>query len=167
MKLRSPATPRPTLPMLIGGALTTVAALLTRLTVGSPLTVAHKLEALLILPPLWVLSLLWLVHFTLLGAAAGFLLGCPTHNPHQEAAMWRGCTFMVLAAVLSLVWYTLLFGKLCLLPSWLCLLLSAGAAAVCAISWRQTKKGAAVVAFAFSLWQVCLFFLQFAVILHT
>ena len=167
MKLRLPAAPLPTLPLLIGGALTTTAALLTRLTVGSPLAVVHKLEALLILPPLWVLSLLWLAHFALLGAAAGFLLGCPIHTPHQEAAMWRGCTFMVLAAVFSLVWYTLLFGKLCLLPSWLCLLLSAGAAMACTISWRQTKKGAAAAAFAFSLWQIGLFFLQFAVILHT
>ncbi len=167
MKLRSSAAPRPTLPMLIGGALTLAAALLTRLTVGSPLAVVHKLEAFLILPPLWVLSLVWLMHFAILGAAAGYLLACPAHNPVREAAMWRGCTFMVLAAVFSLVWYTLLFGKLCLLPSWICLLLSAGAALVCALSWRTLGKGAFAAALAFALWQIGLFFLQLTVILHT
>ncbi len=156
-----------TLPTLIGGGVTLTAALLTRLTVGSPLAVVHKLEAFLILPPLWLMSLLWLSAFILMGAAAGHLLACPMGSAKREACLWRGSTFMVLAVVFSLVWYTLLFGKLFLLPSWLCLLLSAAAALVCGVSWRQVAWGAASVALGFALWQITLFLLQFAVLLHT
>ena len=155
-----------TLPALIGGGVALIAALLTRLTVGSPLAVAHKLEVFLILPPLWLMSLLWLFSFLLMGAAAGHLLASPMGSAKREAYLWRGSTFMVLAVVFSLVWYTLLFGKLFLLPSWICLLLSAAAAFACALSWRQVARGAAAAALGFALWQITLFLLQFAVLLH-
>lgn len=155
------------LPALIGGITALTSALLTRLTAGSPLAVIHKLAASGALPPLWLLSLLWLASFALLGGMAGLLLASPHTTPQREVCLWRGGTFMVLAMVFSLGWYTLLFGKLCLLPSCLCLLLSAAAAGICAVSWMQIKKSATAVALAFSLWQISLFFLQCTVLLYT
>ncbi len=155
-----------TIPVLIGGGIVLAAALLTRLAVGSPLAVIHKLGASILLPPLWFTSLLWLASYALMGAAAGYLLSCPTGNTRREAFLWRGCTFLVLAVVFSLVWYTLLFGKLYLLSSWICLFFSAVAALICMISWWQIGKWAAIVSLCFAVWQVCLFLLQLAVILH-
>lgn len=167
MNNTKPNAPILTLPVLVGGGLVLAAALLTRLTVGSPLAVIHKLGASVLLPPLWLTGLLWLGSYVLMGAAVGYLLSCPPGNARREADLWRGCTFLVLAVVFSLVWYTLLFGKLCLLLSCLCLLLAAVCALVCMISWWSVGKGAAVISLGFSLWQICLLFLQFAVILHT
>ncbi|MBQ9151214.1 MAG: hypothetical protein IJX72_03100, partial [Clostridia bacterium] len=98
--------------------------------------------------------------------AVGYLLSCPSGNTRREAHLWRGNTFMVLAVVFSLVWYTLLFGKLYLLPSWICLLLSAASALLCTLSWWPIGKWVSIISLYFALWQVCLFFLQLAVILH-
>jgi hypothetical protein len=138
---------------------------MTRLTVGSPLRVIHQFTTVL-LPPLWILSLLWLTSFALLGGAAGSLLSCPHGNPQKEAALWRGSTFMVLAVMFGLDWYTLLFGKLLLVPSCLCLLLAAASAAVCAWSWLPLRKSASASALLFSLWQIYVFFLQTVVLLR-
>ena len=158
--------PTATLPAVSGGGVALAAAILTRLTAGSPLTVIHKLEATLPIPPIWLMSLMWLASFVLFGAAAGLLLVFPHGNPQREASLWRGNTFMVLAMVFSLGWYTLLFGKFCLLPSCLCLLLSAAAALACALAWMQLKRNASVAALVFSLWQIFLFLLQCAVLFH-
>lgn len=162
----SPSARKPKLPMLIGGGVALAAALLTRLTVGTPVTAIHKFEAFLSLPPIWFMGLLWLASFALTGAFAGELLSSPCLPPRDEALAWRGATALVLALVFSLVWYTLLFGKCFLLASWLCLLLSAAAAVWCALSWLQVKRGASLVMFGFFLWQMILFFLQLAVLLH-
>ena len=167
MKKARSAANRPTLPLLLGGGIALAAALLTRLTVGSPLAVIHKLDAFSVLPPLWILSLVWLAAFAWLGAAAGYLLACPPGSPKREADLWRGCTFAVLGAVFSLVWYTLLFGKFYLLPSWFCLPVSAAAAGICGLSWGRIGKGGAAAALAFGAWQICLFLIQLGVILHT
>lgn len=163
---RNPSHPLP-LPALLGGGITLFAALLTRRAVGSPLTVLHRLEALPIIPPLWVMGLLWLASFALLGLSLGYLLTCPLENPKKEALFWRGSTFLVLAAVFSLLWYALLFGKFYPLPSWFCLLLSSAAALACTASWIQIRKAPAVAILLFSLWQVYLLLLQLAVLLHT
>ena len=156
-----------TLPTLVGGGVVLAAALLTRLTVGNPLMILHKLGALGNLPPLWLLGFIWLTLYLLVGASTGYLLSCPSGKNGREASLWRGCTFMVLAVVLSLVWFTLLFGKFWLLPSWLCLCLAFVCAAICAVSWWQVGKGPAIIIWLFAIWQICLFFLQFAIMLST
>jgi hypothetical protein len=84
----------------------------------------------------------------------------------MKALAWRGATALILAAVFSLVWYTLLFGKFLLLASWLCLPLSAAAAAWCALSWGQVRRGTAMILWGVFLWETFLFFLQLAVLLH-
>lgn len=155
-----------TLPVLVGGALVLAVALLTRMAVGSPFYLLHKLNATGILPPVWCMSVLWMSAYALSGAVAGYLLSRPTGNAQREACLWRGCTFLILAIVFSLVWYTLLFGKHYLIPSWLCLLMSGGFALICVRAWWSIGKWAALIALGFTLWQICLFFLQFAVIMH-
>ena len=155
-----------TLPTLIGGGLTLAAALLMGLSVGSALPAIHALRAEAILPPVWLMSLLWLSSFALLGGALGYLLSCPSGGALREARLWRGATFLVLTVTLALVWYSLLFGKLLLLPSWLCLLLAAAASLTCALSWWPISRGAALIAGGCSLWQLSLFFWQFAIIIH-
>ena len=50
-----------TLPTLVGGGVVLATALLTRMTVGNPLLILHKLGAMEMLPPLWFLSLICVV----------------------------------------------------------------------------------------------------------
>ena len=151
------------LPMLLGGAILLLAALLTRLATGSPLWLFHFGDAAGVLPPLWLTGLLWLLSFFTVGAAAGYVLSCRSLTGGREAYLWRGCTFLILAVVFTLIWYTLLFGKRYLLPSWLFLPLAAGGAAVCALSWRHVSRVACVAVWCFALWQIIVFWLQLRV----
>ena len=156
----------PTLSMLVGGGIALTVTLLTRLWVGSPLNLIHTLEAFLTIPPLWIMGVLWLTSFALLGAAAGALLAAPCGNPEREVHLWRGSTFMVLAMVSSLVWYALLFGKQLLLPSCLCLLPALSASLLCALSWKRIHLLAAIPPLLFGLWQFTLLLLQISVLFH-
>jgi hypothetical protein len=115
---------------------------------------------------MWLMSLLWMGFYGLWGAAFGDLLSGLPENPAREVYIWRGSTFAVLAVVFSLVWYTLLFGKFYLIPSWMCLLMSSLASLVCGYSWWSVAKWTAIVAILFASWNICLFFFQFSIILH-
>jgi hypothetical protein len=155
-----------TFPVLIGAGFLLTCALLTRWSVGSPILLLHKLNASEILPPMWLMSLLWMGFYGLWGAAFGDLLSGLPENPAREVYIWRGSTFAVLAVVFSLVWYTLLFGKFYLVPSCMCLLMSSLASLVCGYSWWSVAKWTAIVAILFASWNICLFFFQFSIILH-
>ncbi len=151
---------------LIGGGIATVAAIFVRILTENPRVVLHRLAAYDRLPPLWLLSILWLGWFFLLGATTAILLCASRRDCRREALLWRGSTFLVLTVVISLIWYTLLFGKFSLLISWLCLPVAIAAALLCALSWWRTAGWAGVLLVGFALWLLCLFLLQFAVMLH-
>ena len=155
-----------TVPILIGAGVLMTCALLTRWSVGSPVILLHKLSGVTPLPPMWLMSLLWLGFYLLWGAAAGKLLWNNSKSTLWEIRIWRGCTFAVLAVVFSLVWYTLLFGKFYLIPSWMCLFLSATASFACSCSWWPVVKWTAIVAWLFGIWNIFLFFLQLAIIIY-
>lgn len=156
-----------TLPILMGGGAVWAIAVFTRLSVGAPYTVLHKLGIWDMLPPLWFMGLVWSLLYVLVGAVIGYLLSHPQLNAQKEACLWRGCTFIVSAVVLSLVWYTLLFGKFWLLPSWICLGLSCGCAIFCALSWWQIGKASALIIGVFVLWEIMVSILQLSIIIST
>ena len=154
-----------TVPMAFGGGITMLAAFLTRLVTGSPLWLIHLGDVSGVLPPLWLISLLWLLSFLAVGAAAGYVFVCPPGGGGREVYVWRGSTFFVLAVVLSLTWYALLFGKHYLVPSWLLLIPSALCAAVCGLSWLRICRIAGGTVWCFALWQMILCFFQLRVLL--
>lgn len=154
-----------TAPSAIGGGIALGAALLTRLTAGSPLWLIHAGGVSGVLPPLWLLSLLWLISFAAIGAAAGYAFACP-RGGGREACLWRGSTFLVLSAALTLTWYALLFGKHYLLPSWILLLPAAAASWLCGISWWRVAGIAGGAVWCWGAWQIILWLLQLRVLLH-
>ena len=106
-------------PVWIGGGVTVAAALLVRMAVGSPHAALWQLGATDRLPPLWILSALWLGCFFLVGCAWGYLLGaCPKRGGcAHDAAVWRGSLCLVLSLVFSFLWFALLVGSLSLFLS--------------------------------------------------
>jgi hypothetical protein len=117
---------------LTGGAVGLLLALFPLWFVGKPLPILYLLRADTLLPPLWLMGLLWLGVYALWGAAAGGALACRGHGCHADALLWRGMTFLVIAITFSLAWYSLLFGSFLLLPSWLCLGGAAVSGVLCA-----------------------------------
>lgn len=151
---------------LLGGGAGILLALLPLWFVGKPLLILYLLRADTLLPPLWLMGLLWLGVYALLGGAAGGALACRGHGCHADALLWRGMTFLVVAITFSLAWYSLLFGSFLLLPSWLCLGGAAVSGVLCALSWLPVYRISAVLSLAGVLWHGWLLFIQLSVILH-
>lgn len=150
---------------LIGGGAVLLAAICLCLTVGSPLPVLRLLGAGALLPPLWIMGLLWLCGYALAGASAGWALACAGRGASRSAQCWRGLTFLVLEVTFSFAWYSLLFQSFLQLPSWLCLFLTVGAGIACTLSWFSVSKTAAVAVAGLTLWFFCLLLVQLAVML--
>ncbi len=153
---------------LVGGAVGIAAALSVRLGVGGTLEVLHRLDAPAVLPPLWLLTLLYLGGFFLAGAAAGSILyalwgglGCA-----REAAAWRGCTCLTLSVTLTLCWYALFFGRASLLVSWLCLLLAVALALASVLAWWIIDRLASLAVCGYTAVCFVLVVCQVAVLLH-
>ncbi len=159
-------TPRGRGCALVGGGVGLLSLLVARLATGSPWAVFHHFAAGDVLPPLWLLSLLWFALPALGGAAAGVLFSCLGHAAEREACFWRGCTCLVLSFLFASAWYALLFGKYSLFFSGLCLLAAALLSFLCAVSWRTLSVGASLVIAANALWYLMLLIWQISVALH-
>ncbi len=82
--------------------------ILVRFFTGSPHMTLLALEITDMVPPVWLLTLLWTLSFLTIGGAMGLVLGY--RNPGCEAEKYKGCMLFVLMAVLELCWYPTLFG---------------------------------------------------------
>ncbi len=151
---------------LAGGAVGLLAVISVRFAIGSPLTVFRLLDAGSVLPPLWLLGLIWTAFPILCGFAAGILYAKLHRAAQAEALFWRGCTCLVLSLLCALSWYVLLFAKCSLFFSGLCLVAAALTAGLCALSWRTLSVGCTLLTAGHTLWYVILFFMQIAVALH-
>lgn len=152
--------------VFIGGALAVLAALLVRLACGSPHWLVLRADSGHFLPPLWVLTLLWLGGYFFMGCAWGHIFSLRPLNPCRDAWRWRGSTFLVLTMVFSLMWYPLLFGMSAWFFSWLCLGLTVVLGGICALYWFRVSQGAALVLSGVLIWYIYLFLLQLTVMLH-
>lgn len=140
-------------------------AILVRVLVGSPRQMLHLFCVGDGWPPLWVLGVFWFGGFVVMGGAAGCLLSCPTHGPVAAAASWRGGTFLSLSLSISLMWYTLAFGRGALLLSFLCLALSLAAGVCVCVSWWEVSRAGGLIAGGYCLWLAVLLFVQLGVML--
>ena len=151
---------------LVGACSGLAAAVFLRLTVGSPLPILRLLGAEALLPPLWLVGILWLLSYALAGVSVGYILACRAGGGDRDALRWRGITFLILAVTLSFAWYSLLFSSFLLLPSWICLLLATSSALLCTLSWRMVDPLATVAAGGLALWLLLLALTQLMVTLH-
>ena len=151
---------------LIGGGTGFAGGICLTAAVGSPLPILRLLGADALLPPLWIMGLLWLAGYVLLGAAAGYALACSTGGPYGEAPLWRGLTFLVAEVTFSFAWYSLSFGSFLLFPAWICLLLGVAAGVTCLLSWYALYRLPAYVCGGVTLWLLCMAIYHVVVILH-
>ncbi len=151
---------------LVGGITLIVLALLIKGVVPSPTGLLHQWCALDHLPPLWLLHLLWLASYTVLG---GGWLGVLCMNPcgaEGELLRYKGGMFLVLTVFFSFVWYLLLFGMQAMLLSWLSLGIAIASAAVAAVCYLKLHAMAGWCILLTAFWWVYLFFAQIVVMLH-
>ncbi len=152
---------RPILMLLIGG-LMAIGGIAVRMAVGSPHVMMLALDIGDLVPPVWVMMLLWSVSFFVIGAAAGFVLGI--REGGCEVDKYKGGMLFVLLGVLELCWYPTLFGAglvfLSVLESMLILCLSVGVT----LSFYRVSKLAGMLLLFHCVWLCYMLILNFAVL---
>lgn len=147
--------------MLIIGSLFALGGIAVRFVVGSPhITVlAMGIDALL--PPIWLMCVLWTLSFFTVGCAAGFVLSY--RDSGCEVDKYKGGMLFVLMAVLELCWYPTFFGAglifLSAIETVLILCLSVGVT----LCFSRVSKLAGILLFFHNIWLIYMLILNFAV----
>ena len=152
--------------LTVGGGLGLIGGIALRCAAGSPLPVLRLIGADTLLPPLWLVGVLWLAGYALAGGAAGYLSACPVVGGRRAVLLWRGGTFLALSIGLSFCWYSCLFGAFHLLLSWVCLVMSVGFALLCTLSWWRVNSICAIAVGLLTIWLLCLVLFQFVLLLR-
>jgi len=133
---------------VVGGVLALCAAAV-RFWWGSPHASMTQMGIREVLPPVWLIGLLWLLWYFLLGATLGGVLY--TYGKHCIDA-WRGaCCFLLMIGV-GFLWYPLFFVRQSFLLSLIVLLAVIALAAVCALQWQKLSPMAGIVMWLHVLW---------------
>lgn len=93
--------------MVFSGLLLLVIGWLVRLSAGAPYRMILELGVGEMVPPVWVMALIWSFALFSIGAAAGFVLGYRERGCQGEK--YKGCMFFLLLALLEMLWYPTFF----------------------------------------------------------
>ncbi len=148
--------------MLVVGAIMLAGGMAVRFAVGNPYIMLLALDIGDIVPPVWLMTLLWSVSFFVIGAAAGFVLGYRLGG--CEVDKYKGGMLFVMLAVLELCWYPTLFGAglvfLSVLESILTLCLSVGVT----LCFYRVSKFAGMLFLLHNVWLCYMLILNFAIL---
>ena len=150
---------------LFGGGLAALIGLLQKCFSASPYPALLALGVGELVPPVWLMVLLWTVAFFTLGASAGLVLsyrerGC-------DCAKYRAGIFFLLLLVLEYLWYPTFFGAMLVFISvLLSILILCSSVALTVLCARVSRLAVLVLVF-HDLWLVYLLILNFAVLFHT
>lgn len=146
--------------MILLGVMLAVGGILVRAFVGGPHRTILELGIVHLIPPVWLMAVLWTVAFFTVGCAAGFVLGM--HRGGYDGERYKGCMLFVLLAVLELCWYPTFFGAglyfLSVLESILILCLSL-AVTFC---FYRVSKFAGMLFFLHDVWLIYMLILNFS-----
>ena len=142
---------------LIFGAGLVLCAMAVRFWWGSPNTGITQLGIREVLPPVWLISLLWTLWYFVLGATLGCMI-CSYGN--RCIGAWRGAFFFLLMICVGFLWYPLFFVRLNLMLSLLVIVVTAVLAGVCALQWQGISPVAGAVLWLHVLWLLYMLILQ-------
>ncbi len=150
----------------LGGGLLLAAALVVCIWTGSPHALIHALGADPLLPPVWLLGILWLGAFFLFGCTAGAVLSDKSGGAAKAVWRLRGGMYFLIGCMAALVWYPLLFAVSALWLSWLFLLLALAMSILCLLCWSRLRWWAVAGVGVWMVWLICLVVMQFTVIIQ-
>ena len=150
--------------MVAIGTLLTVIAIIVRAKVGSPYQTIHAMNLDAIIPPVWIMTLLWSLSFLTVGCAAGFVLAY--HACGRDGEKYKGLLFFVLLAVLELCWYPTFFGAHLVFLSTLEAILILCLSLAVTFSFYRVTKFAGMLLLLHDIWLIYMLILNFAVLFH-
>ena len=95
--------------MLIGAGSLTLAGSIVRGVSGSPYQNGMMLRFGSLFPPIWLMSLMWMLWYALLGAALFFVLSDGRKDACTEAIKYRGGMSFLCMLFLGFLWYPVFF----------------------------------------------------------
>ncbi|MBQ2256145.1 MAG: tryptophan-rich sensory protein [Clostridia bacterium] len=148
--------------LIVGGVLVLL-GMGVRLWWGAPNAGITQMGIRHLLPPVWVMGLLWTLWYFALGTTLGAVL-CAYGS--TCIAAWRGAFFFLLMLFAGYLWYPLFFVRQAPLLSFLVLLAVLSCAVLCALQWQKVSFAAAAVLWAHVLWLLYMLILQLVCIFN-
>ena len=142
---------------LIVGGVVALCGVGVRIWCGSPYPGMMQMGVRALVPPVWLMSLLWTLWYFVLGAALGALLRC---FGQSCIGAWRGAFFFLLMLFAGFLWYPLFFIRQNLLCSLLSLLVTLACALMCALQWQRVAAAAGILMYLHVAWLTYLLILQ-------
>ena len=148
--------------MVVAGLLLLVLGWTVRFGVGAPYRMLLELGVGDIVPSVWLMALLWSIELFPVGCAAGFVLGYRERGCIGEK--YKGCMFVLLLALMELLWYPTFFSLgLIFLSVLLSILILCLSVAVTAIFYRISKF-AGMILLLHDIWLIYMLVLNFFVL---
>ena len=142
--------------MVVGG-IVAICGIGVRLWWGSPNPALTQLGIRNLVPPVWLMGLLWTLWYFALGVALGAVL-CMYGS--CSIAAWRGAFFFLLMICVGFLWYPLYFVRQNALLALVVILVTLLCAVLCALCWQGTSPAAAAVIWLHVLWLLYMLVLQ-------
>lgn len=142
---------------LVCGVLSAMVAVGVRLWWGAPYEGMAQMGIRELVPPVWLMGLLWTLWYFLLGAALGAVLY--TYGGSCIGA-WRGAFFFLLMLFVGFLWYPLFFVRQNLLLSLLVVACVLALAVICALHWQGLSLVAGLLLWAHVFWLFYMLILQ-------
>ena len=147
------------------GALWALAGVLMKAFGASPYPVLLALGVQELVPPVWLMALLWTLSFFTVGCAAGIAFSCRTCR--GECEKYKAALLFLLLFVLELLWYPTLFSGMLLFLSALLALLILGAAVFLSVILSRIGRLAAVILIFHDVWLAYLLILNFVILFRS
>ncbi len=147
--------------MAVGG-IVALGGICVRLWWGSPNPALTQLGIRNLVPPVWLMGLLWTLWYFALGAALGAVLRA---HGRSSVAAWRGAFFLLLMLGVGSLWYPVYFVRCNALLALGVIVACIACAVLCAVSWQGSAASAAAVVWLHVLWLLYMLILQLICIL--
>ena len=136
------------------GALLLIGGMIVRIRSESPYRTILEMGIGDIVPPVWLMTLLWSLSLFLIGCAAGFVLGY--RRGGCEIEKYKGCMIFVILAILELSWYRIFFvSNLIFISVLVALLILSLGIWVTSLFYRVTKF-AGMLLLLHDIWLICM-----------
>lgn len=138
--------------MLTFAGISLFIALVVRLLSGNPRSSIVLGNLTGVVPPLFLMTLLWMIWHILLGAAFGSVMG--RRVCRDEAGKYKGGMLFILMMALIYIWYPLFFGALALFSALLVCEAVLALSFIIAVLFIRVRRWAGFVMLAFAVWML-------------
>lgn len=139
-------------------------ALMVRFFTGSPYKIINYCGLRGVIPPVWVMVVMWIFWYIILGIAFGTVIGCK--EIRNEASKYKGGMIFVIMMAMSYAWYPLFFGCGALFFGLLVCESVFILSILCAVCFTSVNRLSSLFMSAFSFWMLWMVGLNITALLN-